>query len=378
MKTIKIKCLLAFLIIACYGYSSTKTSKLIKDFFPNSSLTIFQGRAVADVGITSIPSTMILGTPSARGKVTYEVIPSDATDKTVSITSSNTSVATVNKNGVIRAKSVGSTVIFVTTNDGGLEVRATIHVLAAPSTFQGRAVADVGITSIPSTMILGTPSARGKVTYEVIPSDATDKTVSITSSNSNVATVNQNGLIVAKSVGSTEISIITNDGGLEVRSTIYVLAGNSSGGGENCSASKWENNTTYKQKKVVSLNGKIWRWKPKKEGNCKPGNCKKWKDLGNCSARNSKTELNSTSLNFLSTAKVSPNPLSSGNDLNISLSEIKNVVNITIIDLNGRVVLDEKFKTNNIILNTTHFSKGLYLMRIENGSQFLTKKLLVL
>lgn len=46
------------------------------------------------------------------------VMPEDATDKTVTWTSSNTNVATVNNNGLVTAVAVGSAIITATTNDG--------------------------------------------------------------------------------------------------------------------------------------------------------------------------------------------------------------------------------------------------------------------
>ena len=51
-----------------------------------------------------------------------------------------------------------------------------------------------------------------QLTANVAPFDATDKNVIWSSSNSEVATVDDNGLISAKSQGSVKITITTNDG----------------------------------------------------------------------------------------------------------------------------------------------------------------------
>lgn len=63
-------------------------------------------------------------------KLTATVAPSDVTNKSVTWTSSNTSVATVDANGTITAKSKGNAVITVTANDGSnVSAKCTVNVL---------------------------------------------------------------------------------------------------------------------------------------------------------------------------------------------------------------------------------------------------------
>ena len=57
-----------------------------------------------------------------------EVSPSNADDQSVSWSSSNTDVASVGSSGLVRARSVGDTVITCTANDGGAEGSCTVHV----------------------------------------------------------------------------------------------------------------------------------------------------------------------------------------------------------------------------------------------------------
>ena len=127
------------------------------------------------------------------------VYPDNATDKTVTWTSSNTSVATV-KDGVVTAVKVGTATI--TAKAGTLSKTCTVNV--TPAT-----VAVTGVT-------LDKTSASLKVdetvtlTATVSPSDATEKTVTWSSSNSAVATV-KDGVVTAVAVGTATITAKAGD-----------------------------------------------------------------------------------------------------------------------------------------------------------------------
>lgn len=66
----------------------------------------------------------------ATTSLTVTVSPEDATDKSVSYASSNSSVATVSPSGVVTGVSAGSTTITATTHDGSKTASTAVTVTA--------------------------------------------------------------------------------------------------------------------------------------------------------------------------------------------------------------------------------------------------------
>lgn len=81
---------------------------------------------VTGVNIEPSQASVKLG---STGQLSATVYPANATNKGVTWSSSNTSVATVNQNGVVSARAVGTTTITVRTNDGGYTDTATVKVV---------------------------------------------------------------------------------------------------------------------------------------------------------------------------------------------------------------------------------------------------------
>jgi len=81
--------------------------------------------AVSSVSLNKTDLSLNVGEEET---LTATVLPEDATDKSVSWSSNDTSVATVDQSGKVTAVAAGTAVITVTTTDGGLEASCTVTV----------------------------------------------------------------------------------------------------------------------------------------------------------------------------------------------------------------------------------------------------------
>ena len=130
------------------------------------------------------------------------IYPEEAIDKSVTWSSSHQTIATVDQNGKIKAIAKGEANITVTTNDGNktatckVTVTKIVHVESVELN-KHETTLDVGETEI--------------LTYSITPSTATDKSVTWSSSDENVITV-QEGKITAKAEGTATITVTTTDG----------------------------------------------------------------------------------------------------------------------------------------------------------------------
>lgn len=134
-----------------------------------------------------------------------DVLPSDATDKTVTWSSSNTNVATVSSSGLVTAKTVtSSTTVTITCSAAdGSGKKATCTITVKP-------VEPTGITISPSSKTINVGDTFN-ATYTLTPSNAVT-TVTWSSDDTSIATVNQNGLVTGVKAGSTWINVKTANG----------------------------------------------------------------------------------------------------------------------------------------------------------------------
>ena len=165
---------------------------------------------VTGVKLNKTSQTLAVGKTAAL-KAT--VSPSYATNKKVTWSSSNTSVATVNANGTVTAKKAGTATITVTTADQKKKAACKITVT--------QPVTGVSLNKTKLTMGNG-QSVTLKAA--VAPSDATNRKVTWKSSNTKIASVNSAGKVTAaaNANGTVKITATTADGKKVAACTVTV------------------------------------------------------------------------------------------------------------------------------------------------------------
>ncbi|MGO0060210.1 Ig-like domain-containing protein [Brevibacillus fluminis] len=166
-------------------------------------------------GVTLDKSSMTMNV-NETGQLTATVRPADATDKTVRWSTADSSIATVDADGTVTAKAKGKTTITVTTNDGNYQATCEVTV--------NEVIPVTGVTLAPTSMTLGIGESQ-KLTETVSPADATDKTVTWSTADSRIATVDADGLVTAVAPGKTTITVTTNDGHFQATCLVTVVEG---------------------------------------------------------------------------------------------------------------------------------------------------------
>ncbi|MDY0236307.1 MAG: Ig-like domain-containing protein [Gudongella sp.] len=176
---------------------------------------ITEAATIPVTGVTLDQATLNLTAGGATGTLLETVNPANATNKTVTWSSSNEAVATV-VNGVVTPLAAGTATITVTTVDGGFTATSAVTVQAAT-------IPVTGVTLDQATLNLTAGGATGTLLETVNPANATNKTVTWSSSNEAVATV-VNGVVTPLAAGTATITVTTVDGGFTATSAVTVQA----------------------------------------------------------------------------------------------------------------------------------------------------------
>ena len=170
------------------------------------------------VSSIALSPTSVTLNPNGTYKFNVTVSPNNATNKGVTWSSSNTNVVSVDQNGNIKALKEGTAKIRVTAQDGsGKYVEASVTVESSKPT--NVLVTGVSLNASTVKMYVG---QSYQLIHTIKPSNATNKGVTWSSSNTNVVSVS-NGKIVGKSSGKARITVTTNDGRYSAYTDVTVI-----------------------------------------------------------------------------------------------------------------------------------------------------------
>lgn len=186
-----------------YVYSAYAVIDYIREGFNLAPVGPGGGDPVPVTGIAVNPSTLNLSV-NGNATLTAEVSPADATNKFVNWSSDNTDVAIVSPSGKVTGVAGGSATITGATSDQGFT--DTVSVMVSGST-----ILPVGVTVSPGALSLDEGTSETLIA-EVMPANATDRSVSWSSSNPLVATVDATGRVTAVNAGVATITATTNAG----------------------------------------------------------------------------------------------------------------------------------------------------------------------
>ncbi|MBR4166926.1 MAG: Ig-like domain-containing protein [Bacteroidales bacterium] len=168
-----------------------------------------------EVSVTqvTISPTSVNMTVGDTKQFSVKIDPANATNQEVSWSSSDPSVASIDSKGLVTAKAEGKATITVTANDGGVSSKATV-------TVNNKTVPVTGVSVSPASLSMEIGGSKA-LSVTVSPSDATDKTYTVTSDNTSVAEVS-NGNVIAKGAGTANITVTTTDGSFQATCKVTV------------------------------------------------------------------------------------------------------------------------------------------------------------
>lgn len=194
--------------------SATIIARTINDITYNVNVLV--GNYSKELRSILVTTNYITLAVSNSKQLAVAFTPSDASNKNVFWTSSNPSVATVDKYGVVKAISPGSTIIKATSEDGGYTDTATIEVVNYDNIIEEKSIAFDS-----SSYTVGIGSTKSLIPI-ITPSNATFKSVRFESSNPSIATVDENGVVRGLKEGTVSITSTTNRNRLKATTTIIV------------------------------------------------------------------------------------------------------------------------------------------------------------
>ena len=156
----------------------------------------------------ALPTKPISLTIGKTYQLKAKVQPDNATNKTLTYTSDNPTIASVNDKGVITAHKTGSAKITV---QAAGDIAKDITVTITPKPEMPIAVRSIELSPNEDTISVVMGTSR-QLNVQVKPENAADKKLSFSSSDEGIASINGEGLVTAKAVGNANITINAANG----------------------------------------------------------------------------------------------------------------------------------------------------------------------
>ncbi|SHM52701.1 carbohydrate-binding protein [Flavobacterium saccharophilum] len=304
-------------------------------------------------GITMTPSALSLAV-NTTGNLTAAISPSTATVKTMTFTSNNVGIATVNQSGVVTAKAVGTAIITAQSTDGGFKTTSTV-------TVSNTATSSIVIEAENFTSTAGTyndgfvPYGMGKssvgVNY-VNKNDSAQYTINVTKAGAYTITYRistpSNNATISFYVDNVLISSdnVVNNGQWDNYQTLI--------------ATNKPNLTIGSHTvKIIASGTNDWQW-----------------NLDKITLSSSSTQKKTNSLKAETTDSISETviyPVPADNVLFFDSIEV--IKAIKIYDLTGTFIQDVKEVTNPISIG--NLNNGIYVLELISDKSIKTKRFIV-
>ena len=194
--------------------------KGIKAGNANITATVNKKKYVCKVTVKNAPAPALSATKLSVYVGKTATLQMKNTNAKVAWSTSNKSIATVNSKGVVKGIKAGNANITATVNKKKYVCKVTVKKQASSKPtpkptkkpvikVAGIKLSLAGSTSSTNSINIGT---TGNVIATIAPANATNKTVSWKTSNADILSINSNGQVVAKKVGTAKITATAVDG----------------------------------------------------------------------------------------------------------------------------------------------------------------------
>ena len=172
----------------------------------NSCTVTVKPSSIPVSAITLNKDNINLNVGDSTQELIAEVSPNNATNKNIIWSSNNEDIVIIDQDGMITGKSKGTAIIIVKSEDGVYSDYCIVNVIESIIP-----VIDVLLNKDNLTLNI---NQSEQLTYVILPNNATNKNVTWSSSNPDIASV-ENGMITAKTKGNAIISVITENGKID-------------------------------------------------------------------------------------------------------------------------------------------------------------------